>query len=116
MLVTTALTTVTHLADTSTHYVAAIDNPITGLVPDFTVFGAEFDTWWKKLFAGLWAFALIVAIGWLIFAILEMRRATGNHVPGQVDDAKNKLAWSAGSVGGLAAFGVIVGAIFAVFG
>lgn len=115
-LATTALTTVSHLADSGTSYVAAIDNPINGLVPDFNVFGAEFTTWWQKLFAGLWAAGLIVSIAFLIFGILDLRRATANHVPGQADEAKTKVGWSAAAVGGLAGLGVIVTAIFTVFG
>ena len=49
------LSAVSHMVAGGSYYVAAIDNPISGLVPDFNVFGAEFTTWWQKLFAGLWA-------------------------------------------------------------
>lgn len=110
------LSAVSHMVAGGSYYVAAIDNPISGLVPDFNVFGAEFTTWWQKLFAGLWAAGLIVSIAFLIFGILDLRRATANHVPGQADEAKNKVMWSAASVGGLAGLGVIVTAIFTVFG
>lgn len=114
-LVTTALSTVSHLSDTSTQYLA-LDNPIAGLVPDFTVFGGEFDTWWKKLFAGLWALCLVGSIAWFAISITGLRHATESNIPGQVDSAKNKVAWSGGAVGGLVGLPIIIGAIFVIAG
>ena len=32
---------------------AAPHDPFKGVVPDFTIFGADFNAWWKKLLAGV---------------------------------------------------------------
>ena len=91
-----------------------MDNPFDGLIPDFNVFGAEFTTWWQKLFAALWAIAIIVAAAYLIWSILSLRRATNNNVPGQADEAKTQAIWAGGALGALVGFGTIIGAIIAV--
>lgn len=93
-----------------------MDNPIDGIDPDFTVFGAKFTAWWQLLFAGLWAACIIVALGYLLVSILRMRRATSNNVPGQADEAKSQAMWAGGAAGGLIGFGVIVAGLFALFG
>lgn len=91
-----------------------MENPFDNLIPDFNVFGAEFTTWWQKLFTGLWALGIIVAAAFLIWAIVSLRRATNNNVPGQADDAKTQAMWAGGALGGLIAFGTIIGAIIAL--
>lgn len=93
-----------------------MENPFTGLVPDFTVFGAEFTTWWQKLFVGLWAILIIVAAAFLAIAIMQIRRATNNNVPGQADDAKTHAMWAGGSLVGLIGFGTIIAALYALAG
>lgn len=93
-----------------------MDNPIDDIEPDFSVFGAEFTAWWQILFAGLWAAAIIIALAYCLVAILRMRRATANNVPGQADEAKSSAMWAGAAAGGLIGFGVIVGALFAIFG
>ncbi len=93
-----------------------MENPFTGLVPDFTVFGAEFTTWWQKLFVGLWAILIIVAAAYLALGITQMRKATANNVPGQADDAKSQAMWAGASLVGLIGFGTIIAAIFALAG
>ena len=93
-----------------------MENPFAGLVPDFTVFGAEFTTWWQKLFVGLWAIAIIIAGAFLILALTQMRRATSNNVPGQADDAKSHALWAGGSLVALVGFGTILAGLFALAG
>jgi hypothetical protein len=100
----------------STTVQVAIENPFSGLVPDFTVFGAEFTTWWQKLFVALWALLLICAGGALLISFLQMRKATSNNIPGQADEAKSHAIWAGGAVVCLAGFGVLMGAILAVAG
>lgn len=93
-----------------------MENPFADLVPDFTVFGAEFTTWWQKLFVGLWAVLIIVVGAFLAIALTQMRRATNNNVPGQADEAKTHVMWAGGSLVALVGFGTIIGAIFALAG
>jgi len=91
-------------------------NPFSGLVPDFSVFGAEFTTWWQKLFVGGWAAAIIVACVVLLTSFVKLHKATNNNIPGQADEAKTAAMWAGGSVVALAGFGVIVAAILTVAG
>lgn len=93
----------------------AIDNPFSNLVPNFTIFGAQFTSWWQKLFVGLWAAAIIIAGAYLLLSILQIRKATNNNVPGQADEAKTHAVWAGSSLGGLVGFGAIMAAVFAVF-
>jgi hypothetical protein len=93
-----------------------MSNPFAGLVPDFSVFGADFTTWWQKLFAALWAVCIIVAGAALLIALLQMRKATNNNIPGQADEAKSHAIWAGGSLGVLAGAGVVLGAIITVAG
>ena len=90
-------------------------NPFDHLIPNFTIFGTQFTQWWQKLFAGLWALAIIGAGAWMVLAILGLRRATANNAPGQVDEAKHNAVWAGTVVGLLAGLGVIFTVIFAVF-
>lgn len=91
-------------------------NPFDGLVPDFSVFGAQFTTWWTKLFVGLWALLIIAAAVYLAMSLLQIRRATHNNVPGQADEAKTQAVWAGAALGGLVGFGTIIGAILTVAG
>ena len=42
--------------------VALIDNPLNGLLPNFTIFGVEFTQLWQKLITGAWAIAIILCV------------------------------------------------------
>ena len=39
-----------------------MDNPLDGILPDFSIFGAEFTELWQKLLAGLWGIAILLAV------------------------------------------------------
>lgn len=91
----------------------AVENPIDGVVPDFTVFGAEFNAWWKKLFGALWAAAIIFALVMLVMAIATMAQSKGGH-PQELSESRRNAALSGVALAMLAGFGVIVGAILAV--
>lgn len=93
-----------------------MENPFANLVPDFTIFGTEFTTWWQKLFVGGWALLIIAAGAGLAISLLQMRKATNNSIPGQADEAKSHAMWAGGALGCLAGFGVIIGAILTVAG
>ena len=93
-----------------------MSNPFAGLVPDFSVFGADFTTWWQKLFVGLWALCLIVAAVYLLTSLVKLHKATNNNIPGQADEAKTAAMWAGGSLGALCGFAVIVGAVFTLAG
>lgn len=101
----------------SQQIVASIDNPWDGDVrPDFDAFGGAFTEWWQQLFAGLWALAIVIAAGALIWALVGLKKARETNMPGQADDAKTSAMWAGGALIGLVGFGVIMGAIIFIAG
>ena len=59
-----------------------MQNPLDGILPDFSIFGAEFTQLWQKLLAGLWGLGIILAVVFLIISIVKMASASsgGNGV------------------------------------
>lgn len=93
----------------------AIDNPISGVTPNFTVFGLEFDAWWKKLFGGAWALLIVMSIFYLAVGLQEMAKSDDSN-PHQHAAGKKKAKNAGVSLAGLAGLGVIVSAILVVVG
>ena len=93
-----------------------LENPLNGILPDFTIFGAEFTALWQKLVAGVWGIGIILAIVFLIIGIIKMASASSGGNPNEYKTARNQAMWAGISLGILAALAVIVGAILAVFG
>jgi hypothetical protein len=97
-------------------YLPAIDNPLDGILPNFSVFGAEFTELWQKLVAAAWGIAIIIAIVFLIINITSMSTATASGNPNEYKTARNSAMYSGIAIGVLAALAVIVGAVLALFG
>lgn len=95
-------------------HVPTIANPFPG-VPDFTVFGAEFDALWKKLFAAVWALGLIAAGFFLIVGIAAMAKNDSNNPHAHAEGKKKAIGAGIGFAA-LAALAVIMGAILTVVG
>lgn len=94
---------------------AAIDNPLDGVFPDFSIFGLEFTQLWQKVLGGLWALALVFSIGYLIWGIVQMGKADDGN-PNAYKQGR-KAAMAAGiALGCLAGLTVIVGAILFIVG
>jgi hypothetical protein len=93
----------------------AIDNPIGDVVPNFSIFGVEFDAWWKKLFGGAWAVLIVMSIFYLAVGFQEMAKSDDSN-PHQHAAGKKKAKNAGVGLVGLAALGVIVTAILAVVG
>lgn len=91
-----------------------MENPLDGIIPDFTIFGAEFTELWQKLVAGVWGIAIVIVIVFLIMGIMKVAQ-NGETNPQAVAEGKKQVVWSAFSLGGLVALAVIVGAIIAIF-
>lgn len=89
-------------------------NPLDDLVPDFTVFGAEFTSLWQKIGGGIWAIGILVAIFYLGRGILAMGRSRGSGHPQEYKDAKTEALWGGISFGGLVALATIVTVIMNV--
>ena len=92
-----------------------IDNPLDGILPDFSIFGVEFTALWQKILAGLWGLAIVAAVIIVIIGIGNMAVATTGGNPSAYKDARNQALWAGISLGLLAALAVIVGAILALF-
>ncbi|WP_285037892.1 hypothetical protein [Plantibacter sp. ME-Dv--P-095] len=94
----------------------SIDNPLDGVLPDFSIFGAEFTELWQKLLAGLWGLAIVASVVFLIISIAGMAAASNAGNPQEYKTARNKALGAGIALGCLAALAVIVGAILAIFG
>ncbi|GAA2073893.1 hypothetical protein GCM10009840_04120 [Pseudolysinimonas kribbensis] len=92
-----------------------IDNPLNGLLPNFSIFGVQFTALWQKLLAGAWGIAIVAAVIFLIIGIASMATASAATNPMEYKVGRQKTVWAAISLGLLAALAVIVGAILAVF-
>jgi Type IV secretion system pilin len=93
-----------------------INNPLDGILPDFSIFGVEFTALWQKLVAGIWAIGIILAIVFLAVGVTQMAGASSSGNPAAYKDARTSAMWAGISLGVLAALSVIVGAILALFG
>jgi hypothetical protein len=94
---------------------AAIDNPLDGIFPDFSIFGLEFNALWKKVLGGIWAIALVVTVALLIRGLALMGKSDDGNP--QAYKQGRKAAMAAGiALGCLAALTVIVGAILFIVG
>ena len=89
----------------------AIPNPLDGILPDFTVFGAKFTALWQKLLGGLWALAILAAIAYLIRGLLGIAQHRGGGHPSQVAESRKEATMALASLGSLAALAVIVGVV-----
>lgn len=90
-------------------------NPLDHIVPDFTIFGAQFTTIWQKLAAGLWGLGILIAVGYLGHGILGIAQNRGGH-PGQLRESKKEAVNAGIALGGLISLAVIVGIFITVFG
>ena len=76
--------------------------------------GAEFTTLWQKLAGGLWAVAILIAIGYLGHGILGIAQNRGGH-PGNLRESKKEAVNAGIALGGLLSLGVIVGIFVVIF-
>ena len=90
-------------------------NPLDHIVPDFTIFGAQFTTIWQKLAAGLWGLGILIAVGYLGHGILGIAQNRGGH-PEQLRESKKEAVNAGIALGGLISLAVIVGIFITIFG
>ena len=102
----------------ATHLPLAIDNPLDGLVPDFSFGGAEFTQLWQKLITAIWGIAILIAIVYLALGLVSMAGASGdtNPNPQQHAQGRKKALWAGVALAGLAALALIVSAILSFVG
>lgn len=107
---------ITESFNTVASIVKTIDNPLDGVLPDFTIFGAEFTELWQKIIGGIWAIGIILTIIFVIVGIIKMGSASNGGNPQEYKSARTQAMWAGISLGVLAALAVIVGAILAIVG
>jgi len=106
------------LLTTAARMPLAIQNPLNGIIPDFSFGGTEFTALWQKLIAAVWGIAILIGIVYLIIGIVAMAGASGdvNPNPQQHAVGRKKALWAAVSIGFLAALALVVGAILSFAG
>lgn len=92
-----------------------MENPLNGIVPNFTIFGAEFTAIWQKLAAGLWGLGILIAVGYLGHGVLGIAQNRGGH-PGNLRESKKEAMNAGVALGGLISLAVIVGVFISIFG
>lgn len=90
-------------------------NPFDGVVPDFNVFGLAFTQAWQKLLAGLWGLAFVITAFGAIRAVLELQHAKKGGYQTSVYEHTESAKRSGFALAGLAALGIIFGAVIALF-
>jgi cytochrome b561 len=90
---------------------AAIQNPLDGILPDFSFGGQEFTQLWQKLVAAVWAIGIIIAIVYLIRGFVAMAGASNDMNPNPQAHAQGRAKALGAFIAlvALAALAVIVG-------
>ncbi|ANN16001.1 hypothetical protein SD37_10345 [Amycolatopsis orientalis] len=97
------------------HFLAQSPNPFEGIVPNFDVFGVDFNAAWKKLLGGAWGLAFVVVAFGTIRATLELQSAKRHGYHTSVAEHAASLKRSVIGLAVLASLGLIFGAILSVF-
>lgn len=98
------------------HVVLAGHNPFNGVVPNFGIFGAQFNAWWKKLLAGVWGISIVYCAFKLFPAALSLHRSRMVGNVNSLGEASQELKfWGAGTLLVVAA-GLVFGTLLAVAG
>jgi hypothetical protein len=91
-------------------------NPFDGITPDFSIFGAQFNTWWKKLLSAAWAAALIFCAFKLFPAAMSVHRSrkVGNAVT--LGEATQDIQFWGVTTGVTVAAGLVFGTLLLLAG
>ena len=93
-----------------------VKNPLDGIKPDLSVFGAAFESVWGRVFGGIWALGIAAAAGMLGKSLLDMNAAKKLGNTTLASEATSDVRYRAAALGALVALPVIVGAIIVAFG
>ncbi len=97
--------------------VVAIDNPIDGILPDFSLWGTGVGDSWRRLMGAFWAACLAICSIWVIAAGAKFGMANKRGFAGQQVEAKQSLIDAAMGLGACAGASIIIGGVlFAVGG
>ncbi|BCJ46190.1 hypothetical protein GCM10010168_51390 [Actinoplanes ianthinogenes] len=107
-----------HALHDAAHFVVAAEptNPFNGVVPDFTVFGAEFNTAWKKILGGLWALAFAAIAAYCVSATVKFASAKKQGYEHGITESARDLKNAGIAAGVCAGLPIIFSAILSVIG
>lgn len=91
-------------------------NPFTGVVPDFTVFGTQFNSAWKKILGGLWALAFAAIAVYCISATVKFASAKKQGYEHGISESARDLKNGGIAAGVCAGLPIIFSAILSVIG
>ncbi|MEU8244069.1 hypothetical protein AB0C07_37925 [Actinoplanes missouriensis] len=91
-------------------------NPFTGVVPNFSVFGADFNTAWKKILGGLWALAFAAIAVYCIGATVKFASAKKQGYEHGITESARDLKNGGIAAGVCAGLPIIFSAILSVIG
>ena len=91
-------------------------NPFDGVVPDFSVFGADFTTAWQKLLGGIWALAFAVIAAYCVMATIRFASARQQGYEHGVTQSAKDLKNGALAAAVCAGLPILFGAILSVVG
>jgi hypothetical protein len=95
---------------------AASKDPFDGVVPNFAIFGADFNAWWKKLLAGVWGISIVYCAFKLFPAALSVHRSrTVGNVTSLGEASQDLKFWGAGTIMVVAA-GLVFGTMLTIAG
>ncbi|HWS36854.1 MAG TPA: hypothetical protein VN408_29450 [Actinoplanes sp.] len=95
---------------------AAPTNPFDGVVPNFTVFGTEFNTAWKKVLGALWALAFAAIAVYCVSATVKFASAKKQGYEHGISESARDLKNGGIAAGLCAGLPIIFSAILSVIG
>jgi hypothetical protein len=114
-VVATALLATTSAEAATLTTIAAGKNPFDGVVPDFDVFGAQFNAAWKKLLGGIWAMGFAITGFSAVRAAVNLAKAKRGGYSAQVAEQTEDAKWAGAAFVALSMLGVLVGGLVAMF-
>ena len=97
--------------------VVAIDSPLDGITPDFSLWGTGVGDTWRRLMAAFWAACLAACTIWVIAASVKMAMANRRGMAGQQVEAKASFMDAVIGFGACAGSSIVIGGVlFAVSG
>ena len=91
--------------------VVAIDSPLDGITPDFSLWGTGVGDTWRRLMAAFWAACLAACAIWVIAASVKMAMANRRGMAGQQVEAKASFMDALTGLGACAGASILIGGV-----
>ena len=100
----------------TTHTVAQTWNPLTGIIPDFSLFGPTVGTTWRRVMGAFWAACLAACSVRVIVAGVKWSAANRRGFAAQQVDAKQSFMDASIGLGVCAGASIIIAGVIFAFG